>query len=447
MLAKHVIVVNAVGLPTELSRQKTPNICRLADMGTCCSMVPPFPAVTCPVQATITTGRYPSEHGIIANGLFDRENYQVSFWEQASSLVKSERIWDIVKRENESLKTAVLFWQDTLFAKSDVIITPKPIHLDKEVVFWCYSKPVGFYEQISDQIGEFDLASYWGPMASRKSSEWITRAAMLTLEKIKPNLLLMYLPHVDYSAQKFGPNSSEVDSDIGFVDELVGQMISKTEELGIIDEAAFIVLSEYSFNNVGKSVSLNTRLRDANLFAVRKIKGKEYVDFEHCKAFAMVDHQLAHVYVKPGYVEEVKSVLYRVEGVSNVLDEKAKKEYKIDNVRSGELIPIADDDSWFNYYWWYDNEDAPAFAKRVDIHRKPGFDPLDLFFDPKANGVSMDTRLIKGSHGANTKPAPFVLYGKKIKNNKQKKMDAAQVAPTIANILDVGHNFPNRSVV
>jgi len=257
---------------------------------------------------------------------------------------------------------------------------------------------------------------------------------MLTLEKHKPNLLMIYLPQVDYSAQKFGPNSPEVDSDIRFVDELVGQMINKTEELGIAKDTVFVILSEYSFNNVNRSVSLNVKLRDANLFAVRKINGKEYVDHEHCKAFAMVDHQFAHVYVKHGYLDEVKSVLSKVEGVSKILDDETKKTYKIDSDRSGELIAIADHDSWFNYYWWYDSNDAPPFTKNVDIHRKPGYDPLELFFDPKTKGISMNTNLIKGSHGAYTKPVPVVISANNVKT-KEVNIDATQIAPTIASLL------------
>jgi predicted AlkP superfamily pyrophosphatase or phosphodiesterase len=434
MPAKHVIVINAVGLPNDPSAQRTPNIRRLADNGTSLSMIPSFPAVTCSVQATLTTGKYPREHGIIGNGFMDRDNYQVSFWEQNARLVRSERIWEIVKKNNESLKTAVLFWQNTLFTNSDVVVTPKPIHLDNEVVFWCYSKPVGFYEEIAKDIGEFDLRSYWGPLASRKSSEWITKCAMLTIEKHKPNLLLMYLPQVDYSAQKFGPDSPEANSDIGFVDQLVGQMVSKTEELGIAKDTVFIILSEYSFNKVSRSVSLNVKLRDANLLAVRKINGKEYIDYEHCKAFAMADHQFAHVYVKKGYLDETKSILNKVEGVSRILDDEGKKAYKIDNDRSGELIAIADNDCWFNYYWWYDSNDAPAFAKNVDIHRKPGYDPLELFFDPRTKGISMDTDLIKGSHGADTRPVPVVI-GRNDPKSKQESIDATQIAPTIARLL------------
>jgi hypothetical protein len=170
------------------------------------------------------------------------------------------------------------------------------------------------------------------------------------------------------------------------------------------------------------------------LFAVRKINGKEYVDYEHCKAFAMVDHQFSHVYVKQGYLDQVKSVLNNVEGVSKILDNETKKVYNIDNDRSGELIAIAEENCWFNYYWWYDNNDAPSFAKNVDIHRKPGYDPLELFFDPSTKGISMNTDLIKGSHGANTRPVPVVISRNNLMNT-QESIDATQIAPTIASLL------------
>lgn len=439
MLAKHVIVLNVVGLPRELKRGQTPNICALADNGASHEMVPSFPAVTCPVQATVTTGMHPSEHGIIANGWMDRESYQVSFWEQNANLVRAPRIWDILS--GSGLKTAVLFWQHTLYANSDVIVTPKPIHLDNELVLWCYSKPIGFYEEIAGQIGEFDLMSYWGPLASRKSSQWIASCAMHTLEKWRPNLLMVYLPQADYSAQRFGPVSAEVDSDITFVDGLVGSMVAKTEELGIAKDTTFVVFSEYAFNEVRRSVSLNVRLRDAGLLAVRRIKGREYADYEHSRAFAVADHQLAHIYVKAGYVDEVKSALGRIEGIASVLDERGKKERRISSDRSGELVALADSDAWFNYYWWYDSTHAPPFAYNVDIHRKPGYDPLELFLDHRSRTVSMDTGLIRGSHGADTEPVPLVIGGSAISSRTRLPADTTQVAPTIASILGVRHGF------
>ncbi len=382
----------------------TPNISALAEKGESAKMEPVFPAVTCTVQASILSGKYPNEHGIISNGLYDRQSHTVSFWEQPSALVKSDRAWDILKKRSSSspseLKTAVLFWQNTMFANSDIIVTPRPLHMgDGSLIQWCYSTPVGYYENITQSLGEFNLATYWGPMASSKSSEWIGKAAEYTLEKSRPNLMFVYIPHVDYSAQRFGKNSSQVRDDLINADNIVGSIVEKTSKLGLENETEFIVLSEYGFDEVSSSIPLNVKLREAGLLNTRTIKGKEYIDFEFSKAFAMVDHQIAHVYVQDDFVNKTKKVLEDIQGVDKVLSQQEQKKLKIDNERSGELIAISEKDKWFSYYWWYDSKNAPPFAGTVDIHRKPGYDPVELFFDREKNCIPLDTNLIKGSHG------------------------------------------------
>jgi predicted AlkP superfamily pyrophosphatase or phosphodiesterase len=279
-------------------------------------------------------------------------------------------------------------------------VTPRPIHLDDKMVMWCYSKPVGYYdEKLKEKFGEFDLASYWGPLASSKSSEWIANAAEYTLEYERPHFLFVYIPHIDYSAQRFGKDSVQVKDDLKKTDEIVGRLVQKTTDLGTHDETEFIVVSEYAFNDVVGAVPLNLALRDAGLVSLRKIQEKEYFDFEYSKAFAMVDHQVAHIYVKNGFEENAKKVLEATAGVDKVLDAKDKKEFGIDHERSGELIAISERDKWFSYYWWYDENKAPDFARRVDIHRKPGYDPVELFVDPKTRSIPLEPHLIKGSHG------------------------------------------------
>ena len=398
MSPRHTIVLDVVGLEMDhLTSGLLPNIAKLVEGGETARLEPVFPAVTCTAQASILTGKYPRNHGIVANGLYDRDTYNVSFWEQPSSLVGAARAWDIAKRNGA--KTAVLFWQNTMYANSDIVITPRPIHLDDRMVMWCYSKPVGFYEQIAARIGEFDLSSYWGPLASAKSSEWIASAAEYTLESEKPNLLFVYIPHVDYSAQRFGKDSSQTIADLKRADEIVGRLVEKVAGIGIRDQTEFIILSEYAFNNVSGAVALNTVLRDAGLLSVRQIQGREYLDFEYSKAFAMVDHQVAHVFVKDGFEKEAKKSLEGTTGVDRVLDEEGKKALGIDHPRSGELVAIAQPDKWFSYYWWYDRDRAPDFAGRVDIHRKPGYDPVELFFDPKTKSIPMEPSLVRGSHG------------------------------------------------
>jgi predicted AlkP superfamily pyrophosphatase or phosphodiesterase len=396
---KYSILLDVVGLEQKhVDSGLVPNIARLAEPGETAKLEPSFPAVTSTVQASILSGKYPRDHGIIANGSYDRGTYTVSFWEQFSSLVQAPRVWDLIK-QNNSMKTAVLFWQNTMYANSDIVVTPRPIHLDDKMVMWCYSKPVGYYEKLKEKFGEFNLASYWGPLASSKSSEWIADAAEHTLESERPNFLFVYVPHVDYSAQRFGKESTQVRDDLKKADEIVGRIVQKTTDLGMEQEAQFIIVSEYGFNDVKGAIPLNLSLRDAGLLSVLSIEGREYLDFEHSKAFAMVDHQVAHVYIKPGFEGLVRKLLGDTPGIDRVLDSKDKKGLAIDHERSGELIAISAKDMWFSYYWWHDENKAPEFAHKVDIHRKPGYDPVELFFNQKTRSIPLDVNLVKGSHG------------------------------------------------
>ncbi len=187
-MVKYTIVLDVVGLEYDhLDSGLVPNISKIANTGESAKMEPVFPAVTCTVQASILSGKYPNQHGIISNGFYDRNNYTISFWEQSNALVQTDRIWDIIERNDSSsspsIKTAVLFWQNTMYAKSDIVITPRPLHMDNGMVMWCYSKPVGYYEEIKQKLGEFNLASYWGPFASPKSSEWIVQAARIYIRE------------------------------------------------------------------------------------------------------------------------------------------------------------------------------------------------------------------------------------------------------------------------
>ncbi len=436
-MVKHIIILDIVGLESShLSSNLIPNIVNIANEGESFKMEPVFPAVTCTVQASLLSGQYPNKHGIISNGLYDKNNYTVSFWEQSSSLVQADRIWDIPKRQNNSsFKTAVLFGQNTMYCKSDVVITPRPLHMEDGMIMWCYSKPLGYYEDLKQKYGEFNLATYWGPLASYKSSEWIVQAACDTLENERPNLMFTYMPHLDYSVQRFGKNSNEVRQDLKRADDLVGQVIQKTIDLGIKDDTRFIIFSEYGFNDVQSQIPLNRKLREAGLLSVRTINDREYIDFELSKAFAMVDHQISHVYINDGYAEQIKRVLENIEGIERVLSTEDKKTLNINHERSGDLIALANKDSWFTYYWWNDDTKAPNFAKTVDIHRKPGYDPAELFIDPTTKSIPLNADRIRASHGRpadNTTEEGLALY---ISNQKSL---IANNSKEIVSCVDIG---------
>jgi len=442
-MAKYLFGFNVVGLsPAHLEYlEELPACSHLIKNGNKAIMKPVFPCLTIPGQASLATGKYPCDHGMIANGLFYRERLEVSFWDQYRSLLQSEPFWETIKKKRPELKTAVLFWQSTLYGKADIIITPKPMHTDQRMIPWCYSKPVGLYENLARQIKPFDLRHYWGPMASSMSSRWIMNAAISVLEKHRPNLMMTYLPILDYSCQRFGPEDPRVLDDLKIVDELIGNFLNALDSMGIKKDSVLTLFSEYSMSQVTGAAFPNLLLRQAGLLSVREIEGREYLDIEMSRAFAMVDHQIAHIFVQNKEDERaVAELLQKTDGISLILTKEQQKEYMVNHERSGELLAVADHDRWFAYYWWNDPEKAPDFAHTVDIHRKPGYDAMELFLAPDKKGISMDTSLIKGSHGApaedKDRNAVFMISGDRLEHPAlAQEIEMVEVAGMLENIL------------
>jgi predicted AlkP superfamily pyrophosphatase or phosphodiesterase len=410
-MTKHLVILNVVGLsPRHFERPELiPHLAKLPLR----PMKPSFPAVTCAMQATLLSGKPPSEHGIIANGYFDRETFEAKFWEQPAALVQAPRLWDMLP----GCKTAVLFWQNSMFINADIVVTPRPLHLDSGVVQWCYSKPVGYYEELRSQIGDFKLPKYWGPVAGLESSQWIARAAQYTWRKHRPNLMLVYLPHLDYASQKLGP---DVPQALREIDAIAGELISEFENV--------IVCSEYSLTPVTGALYPNRQLRDAGLLRVREIAGKEYLDFELSDAFAMVDHQVAHIYCKLGKAEAAQQALPGVEFTN------------LHHPRAGEWVAVAPRDKWFAYYWWNDWNRAPEFAFTVDIHRKPGYDPCELWFDWRRMArtfkiaTATNPSLVKASHGrVDDDPRDWAAL--LTHENLPAQVSATDVAPLVRRLL------------
>ncbi len=401
MSARRVVVLDVVGLtPKHLRMERdAPHLHRLALSGQCHLLKPVFPAVTLPVQASLLTGVYPERHGVVSNGFYFPETYHVAFWEQAARLVRAERFWEKLKRRRADLTTALLFFQNSLYAPCEIVITPRPLHTHDGMIQWCYSKPVGLYEELCRRIGEFNLMHFWGPMVSIESTRWIAKAALEVLDRLRPDLLFVYLPHLDYGSQKLGPEDPRLLGELSQVDAEVGRILDGLGALGLDHETALVVLSEYAFSSVVGDVPLNRMLREAGFLKVRTIQGREYLDLERSEAFAMVDHQVAHIYTKPGVEKQVRAVLEKTDHVDFVLDREEQKEFRVAHESSGDFIVVSARDHWFSYYWWDDSSKEPDFAGHVDIHRKPGYDPLEMFFDAKAQKISQDTGLIRGSHG------------------------------------------------
>jgi len=441
-MVKYLILLDIAGLePKLISEDRTPNICSLSSNGELARVRPVFPAVTCTSQASMSSGTYPQQHGIISNGIYDRQTHTVSFWEQSSGLVQAEKVWDIAKRGGSGRTTAALFWQNTMYADADIVLTPRPLHMEDRMIMWCYSRPPGLYEKISCDIGKFDLSTYWGPFASDKSSAWIGRATELVLELQKPNILFSYIPHLDYIFQREGINPKNLKEEIRFVDNIVGNIMNKTIDLGIREQTQFVIVSEYGFSEVTNDIPLNRIFREQGLLAVREIEGREYIDFEYSVAFAMVDHQVAHIYIKGASVQQIKRILDSVEGIEIVLDEDGKKMMNVNHERSGDLIAIAESDKWFSYYWWFEEEKSPPFANKVDIHRKPGYDPSELFLDAKTKGIPLNGKKVRASHGRvpslsdDTGFAVYVSDRKGINKGNKDIIDTVTIGRYINNLM------------
>ena len=379
------------------------------------SLTPSFPAVTCSVQATLTTGKDPHEHGIISNGmptfrsrddqqLVDASNFaenrrQISFWEQSNQFLEAPRFWQDSSGKSR-WKTSLLFMQNSmpgfsgqLKPAADIVLTPKPDHgPDGKLTSLCWSEPRELVSRLFKELGPFPLMNYWGPMAGIASSQWIGRAAAIVWREHLPQLQWVYIPHLDYDLQRFGPDSPQAKAAVRDAAAAVEPLVSEVLESG----GKIILLSEYAMRPVDTAIQPNAVLKEEGLLLTRQTGDGQVVDFDRSSAFVMVDHQVAHVYAKQP--EEINSLarLLDLEGVQQV-EHPAQADAR--HRRSGDLVLLAEPNAWFDYRWWTEPEDAPTFAKMVDIHRKPGYDPFELFWDRASNGVSQNLSLIKGSHG------------------------------------------------
>lgn len=412
-------VVNIVGLTRGLLGEHTPNLAAYSERVASCVIDPAFPALTCSAQSTYLTGTPPSRHGIVANGWYDRELAEHQFWKQSDHLVSGRKLWDLLRDHDPDFTCAKLFWWYNMYSSVDFSITPRPLYpADGRKVFDVHTQPMGLRDKVKADLGPFPFPAFWGPMAGIDSSRWIAGAAMWVEKRHCPSLSLVYLPHLDYPLQKLGPGHPDVAAELGQIDTLFGELL----EFYAKRDVSVVVLSEYGITAVDRPVHLNRVFRERGWIAIKDELGRETMDLGASKAFAIADHQVAHVYINdPSIADEVAEVLEATAGVGEVLAGSWRQSAGLEHPRSGDLVVVADERSWFTYYYWEDDRLAPDFARCVDIHRKPGYDPVELFLDPairfpklkvglrlakKMLGMRMlmdviplDATLVKGSHG------------------------------------------------
>jgi predicted AlkP superfamily pyrophosphatase or phosphodiesterase len=391
------VVLCTVALTRELLGDATPRLKAFADGGALVPLGGVTPAVTAAVQSTYLTGRMPSAHGAVGNGWLFRDTMEVRLWQQSNRLVQAPKVWEAAP----GLTCANLCWWFAMYSSADVTVTPRPMYpADGRKIPDCYTKPGDLRDRLQAELGQFPLFKFWGPGASIDSTRWIADAAKIVDRQFDPALSLVYLPHLDYDLQKLGPHG-DIGRQLGELDAVAGELIDFYEGRG----ARVIVLSEYGIVPVSRPVHPNRILRAAGLVAYRMELGREVIDIGGSEAFAMADHQISHVYVRdPARVDEVRALFEGVPGIGEVLDEAGKREYGLDHERSGELVLIAEPDSWFTYFYWEDDARAPDYARTVDIHRKPGYDPVELFLDPaiRVPPLAIGSRIIRRKLGFRT---------------------------------------------
>ncbi|MCA9254576.1 MAG: alkaline phosphatase family protein, partial [Phycisphaerales bacterium] len=351
-----------------------PRLRALADSGASADLRPTFPCVTSPVQASMLTGATPDRHGIIGNGFYHRDRGEVELWVGRNNLVQGAQLWNTLAQRGVS--QAAWIPQNIKDAAADFIVTPEPKHHpDGRTELWCYSKPEGLYEKIIADIDHFPLMNFWGPLANIKSTEWTINAALWLLQRERPRFNYIYVPHLDYEAQKFGPNSEQQVKACREADEQLGRLFDGVAALGISD-VAYLVVSEYAMTDVSRVIYPNRMLRDAGMAQIDEREDGEHLNVKASKAFAVVDHQFAHVYVQdPTDVDAVAGIFEGLDGIAHALYGDARERVGMLHDRSGEVVLVCEPDTWLAYYWWHDDARAPAFAHTVDIHNKPGYDP------------------------------------------------------------------------
>lgn len=424
---RRTAVINVVGLTEGLLGADMPRIHAFRQRGHLTRLVPALPGVTCTAQANYLTGARPTQHGIIGNGWYHRELAEVQFWKQSNHLVHGRKLWDDLKALDPGFTCAQLFWWFNMYSRADYSITPRPMYpADGRKVFDVYTAPFSLRHDLKRDLGEFPFPTFWGPAAGVQTpqgrpdaaSRWIAESAKWIEHRHQPTLSLVYLPHLDYNLQRFGPAYAGVGTDLRAIDAIVGDLLEFFEARAV----QVVLLSEYGLVPVDTPVHLNRLFRQHGWVAIKDELGREQLDAGASRVFAVADHQVAHVYLnEPTLAASVRALLERQPGVARVLGPAEQPALGLAHPRAGDLIALAAPRAWFTYYYWVEDALAPDFARCVDIHRKPGYDPVELFLDPELawpklsiarrllqkqlgfrmlmDVIPLDARLVKGSHG------------------------------------------------
>ena len=272
-------VINVVGLTRSLIDRDggihMPRLRKFRDEGWKADLQEQFPAVTCTSQAAMLTGTPPAGNGIVANGWYFKDLAEVGFWKQNNGLVQGEKIFETLKRENPGFTCAKLFWWYNMYADVAWSATPRPQYpADGRKLFDIYTEPASLRDELVGKLGEFPFFSFWGPAAGIKSSRWIAACAKQVFADKQPTLSLVYLPHLDYDLQRFGPDDAGIPAQLKAIDEVAGDLIDFYRDRGV----RVLVVSEYGISKVSRHVHPNRILRQAGFLETRPSLTWEMLD-------------------------------------------------------------------------------------------------------------------------------------------------------------------------
>ncbi len=403
MTTARVVLLSIPALrPQDLAAM--PRLTNVMAAGESATLDASFPCVTWPVQASMLTGQRPEQHGVVANGFYWRDVHRVEMWTAGNDKITAPQIWDRLHELDPELRSAVWFPMLSRFCGADFVCMPAPVHNpDGTEDLWCYTKPTELYGELRDRFGHFPLQHFWGPLAGIPSTQWIVDSAIHAAGRFQPDFFFLYLPHLDYAAQKLGPDSSAAHDAVSELDGVIGKLIDGFATAYDENNLLWLAASEYVITPVNHVSYPNRVLRQAGLLVVREEADGEHLDLQASRAWALVDHQFSHVFVRdddPRTRARAIDLFRGADGFAEVLAGHERAKYALDHERSGEVVLISTPHSWQAYYWWLDAARAPAFARTVDIHKKPGYDPVELHFDATTRSIPLDATLVKGSHGA-----------------------------------------------
>ncbi|WP_204080927.1 nucleotide pyrophosphatase/phosphodiesterase family protein [Mycobacterium riyadhense] len=429
-MTQPVLLIDVVGLTQPLLRHM-PNLSALAAQGAMAPLAPVFPAVTCSVQSSMVTGLMPSQHGIVGNGWYFRDLGEVLLWRQCNKLVAGEKVWETAAGRFDGYTSANVGWWYAMNASNDVIVTPRPVyHQDGRKSPDCYAVPAELHDILTEKLGTFPLFQYWGPTASIASSRWLVDASIEIIRRYSPTLLTAYIPHLDYDFQRYGPRSPLAIAAAVDVDAALAPLLAVAADRGMTT----IVVSEYGIAPAHNPVDINRLLRREGYLNVYTQQGREYLDPWTSRAFAVADHQAAHIYVgDDSDIARVAALVKDLDGVDEVLDRNRQQALSIDHPRSGELVAIAEPGAWFTYYYWLDDDRAPEFAPCVDIHRKPGYDPAELLMNPDDRAIKAKAAaaLVKKAVGLRYSMGVIALNGKAVGGTHGRLPDSKEDTPVV----------------